>query len=242
MLPRHRQRSAARGAVNAQRGFSLALVMLVILGGLLVSVAITSRIVVENHQNQEVSRRAQLARDAASIGSNRIIASLNRPVNRGLLTPKDPDTRAALEAASASRAALETDTTLQVCDRGPLQLGQPGEAFNAGAGARLDTPVSIGPAGPGASLRYSLTEIAYSSPLATMTPTPARGNLTLTVRGELVDDGGTRLSASSLRTTVAVIPKCCGDTFPDPWGQGSATCGAAGADAVARSVTAVERS
>jgi len=231
MLPRHRQQSAARGALGAQRGFSLALVMLVMLGGLLVSVSITSRIVIDNQQNQEVSRRAQLARDAASIGSNRIIASLNRPVNRGLLTHTT--------AAGASRAALETETTLQVCGLGPLQLG---EAFNAGADARLDTPVSIGAAGPGASLRYSLTEIAYSSPVATMTPSPAWSSLTLRVRGELVDDGGTLLSASSLRTTVAVIPKCCGDTFPEPWGQGAATCGAAGADAVARSVTAVERS
>ena len=61
-----------------EEGFSLALALLVVLGGLFTTLAITSR-TIGSRQVRDSNDKSFSARNAAEIGMTRIISELNRP-------------------------------------------------------------------------------------------------------------------------------------------------------------------
>ena len=211
-----------------QRGFSLALALLVVLAGLATTLAITGRTLMST-QVREAENKGFTARNAAEIGMTRIIAELNRPRNRRLLVNAPQ-----LGASGRTVAEIEADDSLRSpCD---LANGDGADLSASGtfnSGDVLNNEVTV--PNTGGRLRYTLVavnngdaadnffeqdadgnandafRVTVGNPVSPVTP-GVSGTITLDVRGRVVDNG-TETSRYNLRKTFAVIPKCCGGSF-----------------------------
>lgn len=219
-----------------QRGFSLALALLVVLAGLFTTLAITSR-TIGSRQVRDSDDKSFSARNAAEIGMTRIVSELNRPRNRRLLVNAP-----GLGATGATTTTIGTNEDFRsACDlaggEGPDLSGQ--GTFDSGA--VLNNEVTI----PNTNnrLHYKLVRIVNGDPAVGSFPDPnlseqdadgnantafadtvtlgngatpvtegKSGRITLDVTGRAVDAGG-KESLYHLRKTFAVIPKCCGSSF-----------------------------
>ena len=242
---------------RGEEGFSLALALLVVLGGLFTTLAITGR-TIGSRQVRESNDKSFSARNAAEIGMTRIISELNRPRNRRLLVNAP-----GLGATGATTTTIGTNDDLRsACD---LAEGQGPDLSGQGTfagGAVLNNEVTI----PNTNnrLHYKLVRIVNGDPAVGDFPDPnlseqdadgdantsfrvtlgngatpvtpgESGRITLDVTGRAVDAGG-KESFYHLRKTFAVIPKCCGSSFggfrasgdADLWGNDERTnCGVA---------------
>lgn len=242
---------------RGEEGFSLALALLVVLGGLFTTLAITSR-TIGSRQVRESNDKSFSARNAAEIGMTRIISELNRPRNRRLLVNAP-----GLGATGATTTTIGTnDDFRSACD---LAEGQGPDLSGQGTfagGAVLNNEVTI----PNTNnrLHYKLVRIVNGDPAVGSFPDPnlseqdadgdantsfrvtlgngatpvtpgESGRITLDVTGRAVDAAG-KESLYHLRKTFAVIPKCCGSSFggfrasgdADLWGNDERTdCGVA---------------
>jgi hypothetical protein len=220
---------------GGEQGFSLALALLVVLGALSAAVAITGR-TLSNRQARQQLDAGLTARNAAEIGMTRIIAELNRPRNRRLLV-NAPQLGASGQTVNAINGATNLSNPCQ--DDGETPDISSNGAFNSGA--ILNNEVTI--PNTGGRLRYTLVaatngsnnneqseagEANESFNVTSGNPGPPgtpgnRGTLTLNVRGRVVESDGTETSRFNLSKTLAVVPKCCKQSFGGFTGSGTTT-------------------
>ena len=235
-----------------EEGFSLALALLVVLGGLFTTLAITSR-TIGSRQVRDSNDKSFSARNAAEIGMTRIISELNRPRNRRLLV-NAPQLGANGQTVAQIGANDSLRSLCAIANGAGADLSTNG-TFNSGNA--LNNEVTI--PNTNGRLRYTLVAVSNGPAADNLAQQDASGNantafrvsvgnqvspavpgvsgrITLSVRGRVVD-GTTETSRYNLRKTFAVIPKCCGGSFGGVksdgtlglWGNdaNTSTCGVA---------------
>jgi hypothetical protein len=212
---------------RSDQGFSVALAVLVVLGGLLTTLAITGR-TLTSRQVRESDDKGFTARNAAEIGMTRIISDLNRPRNRRLLVNAPQ-----LGASGRTVAQIQSDDSLRSACNADGEAPDLSTFGTLNSGTVLNNEVTI--PNTNGLLRYTLVAInngntadnffeqdaegnaneAFSltvgNPVSPVTPGQS-GLITVDVRGRVVENGVEK-SRYNLRKTFAVIPKCCGGSF-----------------------------
>jgi hypothetical protein len=226
-MARPRRTLKLLGPRRNEEGFSLALAVLVLLGGLFTTLAITSR-TIGSRQVRDSDDKSFSARNAAEIGMTRIISELNRPRNRRLLVNAPQ-----LGATGRTVSEIESDDSLRNACNADGEAADINSFGSFNSGTVLNNEVTV--PNTNGRLRYTLIAINNGNPANNFFEQDAAGNandafsldvgsnvspfeegesgeITLDVRGRVVDNGA-ETSRYNLRKTFAVIPKCCGGSF-----------------------------
>lgn len=189
-----------------ERGFSLAMVMLVLLTTILGSMAIASRSTsgLMAARSQSSNREA---RDVAESGSTEIISELNKEQNRRLLvTPAADWGSSQVNPCSRVDATGTLLSTVPTPSSKALSLSSGWKNLNSADSTKQYKLDSI-----------SIADFSRSQLGSTLAPAQKYGTdksiARLTVSGRITDANGNEKSTSTLSREYEVVPKCCKRSF-----------------------------